>query len=497
MKGCFILQRNFAYLGHTMAKELREKYGVDSFCGYVFYRPSYNFLTTQTDFTYSKLLLDSEIHDQYKTVALDRDFLNLIEKEYGLPYLWPYLALDRVLMHNQLIREYPYNTPHYTHNEMLKILQVHAKAIINFLETEKPNFMVFSVIANLSALLLYSIAQKKGIKTYIIHPALINTRYLLTQDYKRFTGVAEILSQNSVPNNWLAEAQKFLNNFRNAPRPYAKDQAPSAQAINRRKQLRFLLPQNIYRNIKFFISRVYNYFTSIDKLEYDYISPINYIKDATKRKIRNIIGVSDLYDKPDFDNDQYAFFPLQYEPEMTTMLYAPYHTNQLEAIRLVARSLPAQYKLYVKEHPLMVIYRPRSYYKELKKIPNVKLINPAYTSFQILKNAKLVTTATGTPGWEASMLKIPVITFGNVFYNQLSFVKNCHALEDLPTIIKNQLENFAYNEEELIKFIAAIMQESVDVNLQYLWDKERDMLAKQRGVAPLVEVLAGKLGLSK
>ena len=73
---------------------------------------------------------------------LDLDFLKKFEQEYGLPYLWPYLALDRVIMFNLLEREYPYDTPKYTHEEMMRILQVKAKAVIKFLEKEKPNFLI-------------------------------------------------------------------------------------------------------------------------------------------------------------------------------------------------------------------------------------------------------------------------------------------------------------------------------------------------------------------
>ena len=50
-------------------------------------------------------------------------------------------------------------------------------------------------------------------------------------------------------------------------------------------------------------------------------------------------------------DEKYVYFPLQFEPERTILISAPYYTNQLELIKNIARSIPVDYFLYVKEHP--------------------------------------------------------------------------------------------------------------------------------------------------
>ena len=127
MKGCFLLQRNFAYIGQYLAQTLQKKYGVEEFCGYVSLRRSYDFLKNQKDIQYSALLLDEEIHKEYTEAVLDLPFLKTLEMEYGIPTLWRFIAVDRTVMNNQLVREYPYDTTPYTHEEILKITQVKAK----------------------------------------------------------------------------------------------------------------------------------------------------------------------------------------------------------------------------------------------------------------------------------------------------------------------------------------------------------------------------------
>jgi len=495
-----MLQRNFAYVGHSIALLLQENYNIHDFCGYVNQRNSYNFLTSQKDIKYSKLLLDADVHKTYKNEKIDLEYLNKLEKEYGNPFLWSFLAVDRVLMYNQLIREYPYDTPKYSHEDMLRILQVHAKSIIHFLETEKPEVIIFSAIAGVGVLLLHHIAKQKGIKTFIIHSTSMENLYTITERYDQFTGVNKNFQQrkdNNTADQYAEQAKKFLISFRDKPYPYQINASPAAHPINRKKQFNFLLPNNFVKTAKLFTKYLIHHYKHRDSWnDYGYISPWYYLIDASKRKIRNLIGVNDLYDKVDATED-FAFFPLHYEPEITTLLYAPYNNNQLHLIRQIAKSLPVHFKLYVKEHPAMVVYRPRRFYKELKKIPNVKLINPAIKSFDLISYAKLITAITGSAGWESTLLKKPVITFGKVFYNELSFVKNCQTMENLPYIVKDQLENFQYNEEELLHLIAALYEESADVNLQHVWEEAKDIEERKKGLANLTDLLAKKLDLKK
>ena len=123
MKGCIFLQRSFARVGHAMAIVFKEKYGVDEFCGYVALRTSLGFLKRQKNVKYHRLLLDEDLHEQYKNEIIDYDYLRWLEEKYGLPNLWPYVLVDRIIMHGQLVREYPYDQPLYTHEDILKIIQ--------------------------------------------------------------------------------------------------------------------------------------------------------------------------------------------------------------------------------------------------------------------------------------------------------------------------------------------------------------------------------------
>lgn len=500
MKACFVLQRNFAYIGHNIALILQKKYGIDKFCGYVYLRSSYDFLKSQSEINYTNLILDEDIQKKYREVKLDIDYLKWLEKEYGIPNVWPYIMLDRVVISNQLVREYPYDKSPYSHEEMLRIVQVKAQAIIEFLKKEKPNFIFFSVVGAIGTMLLFQIAKKMGIQTIVVHPAYIKNTYLLSEEYNGFSFVEQTvkkyIEKDDIPKNFYDQAVNFLNDFRAQPQPHWELAHPKKQPVNRSKQFKFLLPNNFVKNTISLAKNFYSHYTKKDRFDHDYIGPWNYLKDSSKRKIRNLIGINDLYGQFDPQED-YAFYPLHFEPEIAISLFAPFFTDQIYLIKLIARSLSVGCKLYVKEHPAMVVYRPRAYYQELKKIPNVKIINPAITSFEIIPQAKLVATISGTAGWEAILLKKPVITFGKIFYNQLSFVKNCQTPEKLPFIVKEQIENFKHSEEELLRFISALFEESTEVPLGYLWEQETDMKKRKAGLGPIADLLMKKLNIKQ
>lgn len=501
IKALMFMKRRFAYAGHAMALVLQKKYGVKDFCAYTSLRSSFNFLKSQRDINYSEIALDENVHKKYKNEKLDPAYLDFLEKEYGIPNLWPYIEIDRIIRHGQFLREYPYDTTPYSHEEMLRILQARSRFLIDFVERQKPDFILFAVITGMSSLLLYHIAKKKNIKTLFIQTARIGTKHSITEDYNNLSYVEKTFndiknSESDSQIKYMTEAKKFLNEFRARPVSHSAVDNVRSRPVTRKKQFEFLKPGNLLRSLFWTSKTILDYVKDKNKDDHIVVKPWNHIIDRIKRKTRVFIGFDDLYDDADF-KENFAFFPLHLEPEMSISLFAPFYTDQLWLAKQVARSLPAGFKLYIKEHPAMFGYRTRSFYKELKKIPCVKLIRPSQESFPIMENAKLVVVINSTVGWEAVKLKKPVIAFGNVFYNILPMVKKCSAIEDLPYLVKEQMENFHHDENALIKLIAAIFQESADVDLVQIWDIEggSNMEKKEREVVKFVDLLASKLNL--
>ena len=498
VKGCLVLQRRFTYLGHELAVLLKENHGIDEFCAYVFTRDSFDFLNAQKDLRYTDIILDEDVHKLSKKEKLDLSYLKWLEGEYG--NLWSFINVDRIVRYGQLVREYPHDAPMYTHEEMLRIVQVTAKHIISFLDREKPDFLFSYQPGAIATFLLYTIAKKRGIKILTTIIPLTRNQVALSERYDRLTGTEEIFKENlNKPSDSVArykEAKDFIEEFRKKPAVYS-EVYESLIKHGKWKQFDFLLPGNLARSFLWTYRLFADWISDAEKRsDYSATNPFYYVLDRVKRKLRNLRGVEDLYDKYD-TSKPFVFYPLHFEPELSVLLLAPFDTDQIVIVKRLAQSLPVGMHVYVKEHPQMTLYRPRSFYKELKKIPNVKLLRPEISSFNIIRHSKLVAIITGAAGWEATLLGKPVITFGEVFYNALPSVANSTVPEKLPELVLKQINDFQANDEELIRFVSALFEDSAQCDLLHIWENQGSREKKRKILADFAGLMARKLGLPK
>ena len=165
-------------------------------------------------------------------------------------------------------------------------------------------------------------------------------------------------------------------------------------------------------------------------------------------------------------DEQFIYFALPAEPERTVLLAAPFYTNHLDVVANIVKSLPIGYKLYVKEHPAMNSrgWRKISYYKQLMKIPNVKLVHPHIKSEDVIKKSSLVIAISGTSGFEAAFFNKPSIVFTDTNYSVLSNVIRLKSIEELPEAIRISLTK-KVNPLELGEYVETILANTCEFDL--------------------------------
>lgn len=146
--------------------------------------------------------------------------------------------------------------------------------------------------------------------------------------------------------------------------------------------------------------------------------------------------------------ENYLFFPLHFQPEFTSMTLAPFYENQLCVIESIVKILPADYFIYVKEHPAMVGIRDSYFYRRLKQLSRVRCVSPDSNQHSLIKNSRGILTLSGTAGWEGYLMGKPVITFGNVFYNCFKGVYQFKNWEDLKHELEN-IEDYYISEKDI------------------------------------------------
>lgn len=142
-------------------------------------------------------------------------------------------------------------------------------------------------------------------------------------------------------------------------------------------------------------------------------------------------------------DEKYLFFPLHSAPEFALQQQANMWNDQLHIIEVLAKSIPFDWKVYVKEHPANVIYRVRlsSFYRKIKSYANVRLIPTYLDNNEIIRNSQFVAHVCSTTGWEAVLFhNKPTINFHEMFHDVTGLSKKVENLVELSREIHNEVK---------------------------------------------------------
>jgi hypothetical protein len=143
--------------------------------------------------------------------------------------------------------------------------------------------------------------------------------------------------------------------------------------------------------------------------------PIRLASSWLKRKIYHSyqsLAVTQLPDAP------FVIYFMHYQPERSSLPEALFHTQQLIALRQIANTLPAGWKLVVREHPSMWLLpldlgvRTMDYYEQIAALPNTQLASMDLDTFELIDRCAVVSTLTGSVGFQGLLRGKPAFVFG-------------------------------------------------------------------------------------
>lgn len=142
---------------------------------------------------------------------------------------------------------------------------------------------------------------------------------------------------------------------------------------------------------------------------------------------------------------KYIYYCLHFEAEASILPKDNAFSNQLLNIRILASSIPKDWKIYVKEHPHQLSinmyktvgknqlhsienFRSCGFYNYINNLDNVTLVGFKSNHQKLMNNAQFVASNSGTVFREASYVKKQCLTFSKkTFY---SLVDNVHLVSD-------------------------------------------------------------------
>ncbi len=269
----------------------------------------------------------------------------------------------------------------------------------------------------------------KIIESYSLNKEIENFR----EDMSKSSNEIEQFTQQVKKESASKEIIKyFLNNYKSFKNNLTRT-FNSKSGSNLPNLIRFNFIKSFMQKIFSFITRTINYIFELLKL----------------RKSLQIYYQSICDPNPNLEK-KYIYFPLHYQPELSTSPLAERFVNQELIVDMISNEMPSDCFLYIKEHPRISYNRSRRFYNRILSYHNVKLLNEEINSYSLIDKSIAVATATGSVGWEAFHRNKPVLMFGRRFYQFAPGIYKIQKSSDLLSFFQNikELSEISENKKE-------------------------------------------------
>jgi len=375
-------------------------------------------------------------HDHIKKTKMepDLDYLTNFENRHGID-LWKLAINERFFYkHNRFYK--------FSKNEILSILEQESKLFENILDEIKPDYLLTYDPPFHHQKLLLELCKSKNIQILSICGTGIENKVILTADGGTFD-----LKLNELPTNSFTSNKTIKkNSYDLEVKKYLKHR--ETKFVNKFQALwDYLLnfdSTDLNSNFMYYGRSKFKVFSDQIKLELKRRKNFNFLQKASTLN-------------PNL-NTPFVYFPMNVDEEMNLLHYAPFYNNQIEVIRHIAKSIPIDYVLFVKDHVASKLrgWHEPNYYKEILEIPNVILINPNFDNDTLVQHSKLIFGIRGTTPLKALKYGRSSIIFGDQAFKILPSIFKVDSLTTLPNLIvealTHKVEPFEYEQyEELLQ----------------------------------------------
>lgn len=469
-------QRNWARrIGHFLAKKLQDHGCVLS--AVTLKKTTHEFVLTQNEVEYSSIVSHDDVMEfPEKYLSGKSVSLTQICNELGVDSIWPAVNSLRNHVRNYGKKYYYSFQQNVSDEEIVKYVKAVYIVFSAILDDEKPDLIMAPNFVSLPHVVMCLLAKRRGIPMQAVTDVKVKGRYMFTYSYNDDEGPffdrlrklnSGVESQNSDRAIEYLRAMRARFSQPDYFTSKAKNSSDIASAIRDWKGV-LLGIYSYYRRGN--PNRLTNLGVTGDNkpprvLLRDQIQKKHYEKSAMSRSYSNLESIG-----------SYAYFPLQFQPEATIDMFAPYFSNQLDAIRQVAMSMPGDMTLVVKDHPSALLYRSDTFLDKVSNTPNVKLIDYRTPADKVLKGASIVISPNSTTLMEAAIFKKPGIQLGNCGTTLVipSVLKHTD-MPSLASAIKSHVENTESSweyDDELCRYIAAAYDAGWEFNYHGLWERD-------------------------
>ena len=459
----FILQRDWGIkTGFEIVKKLNKN--GNRFSALNFKEPVESYAVNQKEVKFDYILNDNQIFNNKEKILEESNYTtqNFIE-DYNISSLWKYAFTLRRLA-TSYEKKFPYSFQQNLNDaEFEKYILAFAYKLKKTFYDFKPDIVIGYVFGDIRHIMLNKLCEINKIPMVCAADSKIHNINIFTYDYK---------STRSFFHDRMKKLnQKIINskNF-NKAKDYLNDQRKNFKKNVMVENINF--EKNIFnfQDFKNFLSKLkrYLYLKLTNKT-----TDKNFLHPADNPSFRYLIRdfFSETYNTyrlkkikyEKIDNiENFVYFPLGHYPETQLGILNTVYDNQINTIKVIARYLPKNLTLVIKDHPFSFGLKSYSFLEKIQNTPNVKLIKYDEDNIKIFKKMHSLISFCGTVIFEACIFKKPGIQIGAA--ELMTYLPNCYKMDDLTSIekiienIDTSFRNYAESkeyDEKIINYICA------------------------------------------
>jgi len=378
-------------------------------------------------------------HDfmQKKITQPDLNYLKGFEDKYGIN-LWKLVSTERIFLYNEF-----YN---FSTEEIAQILENECRFFEKTLDEISPDFVIMVRPYFHHDTIFFQLCKAKNIK-------------VLELDTTRFPGKSVISFSETKKKYKEFQVSGKIRNF-DELKEFRKTNAASRDTDFTSTKKNFLSA-----GIEYFLTTSetkntnYKYFGR-NKLKVFFNYIFNIFRDKNREKFLEKNFLKDYT-----ENRKFILFTLSVDAESALLLDAPYYINQIEVVKNIAKSLPSNLVLLVKEHPAAGLrsWRSIEIYKELISIPNVVAIHHSANIEKLIKKSSLVISICSSSSLDAVFFEKPTMVFADTDFSMIDDIYRLKEIEKLPEYI-NECLSKKVDSKNIEKYIQFIEKNSFDYN---------------------------------
>ena len=356
---------------------------------------------------------------------------------------------------------YDFNKFHkFSSDEVLSILEQECKFYEKILNEINPDYLIIPQPFFHHDNLLIKMCKKMGIACFLIRPTRLDPNLCMIDGNDAYTPIDFTKSSIKEKFDFTTFTNKIRSakNFENTKNTESNNNSSKSNAV-----IQYIFNSNTNPQTH------YTYYGRT-KLKVLFTTFIMSLKGKLRKNFldKNSVHIMDL-------DEKFIYFPLHQDEEESTLVGAPFFTDQTELIKNIIKSLPVGYKLYVKESPSNAArdWRKISDYKKLLNMPNLVLLHPSVNPDEILKKCSLVISIVGTAALESAYYMKPSIIFGDTPFSNLNSVTKLNNLDELPSLIRTILTD-KIDYSDVSDFHDYVQKNSFPLNLSLIWKSISD-----------------------